>query len=254
MKQHVLNLLSSQLDETLVEKLIKRYDETQGNYLKGDWEGTLDKAGKFVEVTMKCLHFWRTGNVQERINVGNEITELGNLPSSKPRTLRILIPRACRIVYDLASNRGGRHDRTGFESNNMDATMAASGISWILAEFLRIFYPPAAIPDEAQKLADALITRKLPIIEEIDGKTFIDLPGASAKSKILALLHLSGGSLSKKEVIESAERHQITKQNVYVILKRLRDNALIFTNQQGVVHLLNRGQIEAEKIIKEGSQ
>ncbi len=255
MKEKVLGLLTSKLDKTLVEKLIKRYDETQGNYLKGDWEGTLDKAGKFVEVTMKCLHFWRTGNVQERINVGDEITELGNLPSSNPRTIRILIPRACRIVYDLASNRGGRHDRTGFESNKMDATLAASGTSWVMAEFIRFFHPTGANPNEAQEMAEDLTTLKLPIIEEISGKTFVTLPKASASSILLAILHLKGGKLPKNELFDVIERHEFSRENARVALSALKKkkDIVYIDNKTDIVHLRRQGLLKAKAILEEAT-
>lgn len=255
MRNEVTRVLSKKIDKGLIIALLKYYDETQTEFVKGDWEATLVKAGKFVEAALKCLHYWTEKISLRSIKVGDEIIRLENLSkNSFPDNIRLLIPRACRTIYGLASDRGGRHDITGFNPNRMDATIATAGTSWIVAEFLRYFHEGPTDAEEAQKMGDALVIRKYPIIEQIDGKTFIDSEGWSARETMLVLLHINGAALAKKELFDQTENHGFKRENASASLSYMKTNQQVFENKAGVINLRRKGSIEAEDLLTSKSE
>ena len=81
-------------------------------------------------VGTQCQIPFETGR---KFKVDKLINGLGSLPDgSFDDSLRLSIPRACRIVYDIASNRGARHDPHEINPNAMDASLVVSVCSWIL--------------------------------------------------------------------------------------------------------------------------
>lgn len=250
MKNDVTKILSKKIDKGLITAFLRYYDETQTEFVKGDWEATLVKAGKFVEAALKCLHYWTEKKSLRTIKVGDEIIRLENLgKNSFPENVRLLIPRACRIVYGLASDRGGRHDITGFDPNRMDATIAADVTSWIVAEFIRYLHDGVTNAEEAQKMGDALVVQKHPIIEQIDGKTFVDTEGWSARETMLVLINTAGGALPKKDLFDLTENHGFTRDNASARLSYMKGKHLVFENNGHVIHLRRNGKMEAEKLL-----
>src|SRR5260370_17808692 len=83
-------------------------------------------------------------------------------------SLRLTIARACRFVYEIASNRGARHDADEIEANEMDAKAVLALCSWILAEMVSYSQRGTGL-DEAKQAVDGLMRRKYPFMEEIDG-------------------------------------------------------------------------------------
>lgn len=78
------------------------------------------------------------------------------------RSLRLLIPRALPVLYEIRNNRGVGHLGGDVDANHMDAEAVQAVASWIMAELVRIFHGVAT--QEAQDTADALVERKSPAI------------------------------------------------------------------------------------------
>ena len=131
-------LLKPTFAATHVTALVKHYDAMINEFQRGAWEECIGKSGKFVEATLKAL--WvHTGNAlpaARAFKVDGVINQLPNAAGFDD-TVRITIPRACRFVYDLASNRGARHDPAEVDPNSMDAHAVVATSSWILGELLR---------------------------------------------------------------------------------------------------------------------
>lgn len=252
MKQEVINVLISKFKIQQVNSMLKHFSGATAFYAKGDWEHCIGKTGKFVEVVLKCIHYSTTGHYITTIKVGTEIDRLENLPKkSFDPTIRILIPRACRIIYAIASDRGGRHDRSDFDPNPMDASVGVSNMNWILGELIRYFYPGKLQPREAQKIVESLVERKMPLVETVDDITYFHKKGIKPREILLLMLALAHPKrLERKQLVANVVAHRFSKENARTTLNHLRRSLLIHENEQNEVRLLGPGLVEAERIFK----
>src|ERR1700721_1419134 len=106
-----------------------------------------------------------------------------------PDSLRLTIPRACRWVYEIASNRGARHDADEVEANEMDASAVQALCSWILAEMVSYSQKGLDLA-EAKAVVDSVMKRRYPFIEEIDGRVYVDIAESAREAAILILWHV----------------------------------------------------------------
>jgi hypothetical protein len=197
-------------------------------YFARDWETCCTKSGKFVEALLKGIHFFTTGNKSKRISVGAEIDRLINLPKDAVNEfIRLLIPRVCRSLYHIASDRGARHDVTGFDPSRMDAQMASASTSFILAELVRLFHPGNLSSDEAQSIADGLVQRKIPLVTNVlDVKRVLN-PKLEYSDKVLLLLYDSyPRPVRVTDLFNWAEHKNITDFKRKV-LQKLHDKKLL---------------------------
>ncbi len=103
------------------------------------WEDANAKAGKFGEAVLKAL--WRhagevvpSGKEFKAGKIMDQIEKKMTLTDS----LRLTIPRACRFTYEIASNRGARHDADEIEANEMDANAVWLRVRGFLQKWLGI--------------------------------------------------------------------------------------------------------------------
>lgn len=59
------------------------------------------------------------------------------------------------------------HLGADIDPNLMDATLIVSLMSWVLAEFMRVYHSMS--PEEAQRTIDRLVTREVPAVQEVNG-------------------------------------------------------------------------------------
>jgi hypothetical protein len=182
--------LAKHLSSAYVSAMLKHFAGIRQAYFSRDWETCCTKAGKFVEALLKGIHFFTTGDKLKRISVGAEIDRLTNLPQgSHNESIRLLIPRVCRALYHIASDRGARHDVTGFDPSRMDAEIATSSASFLLAELVRLFHPGNLTADDAQNLADGLVQRKIPLVTSVFNVKRVLNPKLEYSDKVLLLLN-----------------------------------------------------------------
>jgi len=182
--------ISKQLNPAYVAAMLNHFAGIRQAYFAQDWETCCTKAGKFVEALLKGMHFYTTGNKPKRISVGTEIDRLTNLPrDAHNESIRLLIPRVCRSLYHIASDRGARHDVTGFDPSRMDAQIASSSASFLLAELVRLFHPGNLSADEAQRIADGLVQRKFPLVTTVFDVKRVLNPNLEYSDKVLLLLY-----------------------------------------------------------------
>ncbi len=253
MKQEVIGVLASKFKIQQVKALLKHFNDARTFYSRRDWEHAISKTGKFVEVVLKCIHYFTTGNYITTVNVGKEIDRLQGLPKqSFDSTFRLLIPRVCRVIYAIASNRGARHDKSDFDPNPMDASLSVTNMSWILAELVRYFHPGQLSATAAKDIVDSLVERKMPLIETVDGLTYIHKKGIKPREiLLLRLTMIYPKRLTRQQLVDTVEAHGFSKQNARTTLNLLKKNLYVHENQNNELRLLQPGLIEAEDIMKE---
>ncbi len=195
-----------------------------------DWEKSLVRGGKFGESVLKALHFIRTGVVIQTVSAENEINDIAKC-TSLPESIRLLVPRSIRVLYDHRSKRGGAH--ASFDPQQMDCSMAVSIADWTLAELVRVYCTENG--DAATEFVRGVISRSLPYVEQIDGDFVTLETGLSARQEIGRILYAryperTSTAELKKWVLGQSEA------NIAVTLTNMRKERQIHSKDQG--HLL----------------
>jgi len=177
--------LARHIDETIVDGILEHYRALKAACQLQDWEKCLIRGGKFSESVMKAIHFLRTGEVVRRISVESEINETLK-HTDLPDSIRLLIPRAIRVLYDYRSQRGGAHTYP-FNPNAMDSMLVSSAADWVFGELVRLYY--TTDPNSALAIVKALISKTVPFVEYIDGDYVVLRKNAPAREQIGFILY-----------------------------------------------------------------
>jgi hypothetical protein len=125
------------------------------------------------------------------LNTDRLIGTLENLPvASHPDAIRIHIPRALRLVYDIRNKRDAAHLADGIDPNLQDAIMVVSVLDWVLAEFIRLYHNVNA--DVAQSLVNEIVTRAVPVVQDFNGFLKVLKPNLATSDYCLVLLYQRG--------------------------------------------------------------
>jgi hypothetical protein len=246
-------LLQAKFAPRHVKATLKHFQAMNAEFRQGAWEETISKSGKFVEAALKALYVHaipaKPLPVGRFFKVDNVINELAGLPSATADdTVRLTIPRACRFVYDIASNRGARHDPDEIDPNLMDARAAIATAAWILAEMLRHAQKGALDPAAVKELVDGLTQRQHPVIEDVDGHVYFHIQNASArKVAVLSLWRKYPERLTREELTAAVMRHRFSRTNAAMAVSRIA--RLVDEDEKGRLKLLGPGRTEAEGLI-----
>jgi hypothetical protein len=243
-------MLKAKFPAKHVDSALDHYGTMIGEFKKGEWEKSIVRAGKLVEAILKSL--WVScGNTVPKakdFKVDHVIRELEKIPvATAEDSLRLTIPRACRFIYDIASNRGARHDPDEIDPNVMDASAVVSLCGWMIAEMLRNAQK-GLDPAGARDLVLRLTQKTFPNLEEIGDRVYFHVTGLSARTAaLLRLWHAHPRRVSQRELIQHTERHGFTHANAKAGLARL--GRVVDDDGQGNLRLLSPGIAEAEGLI-----
>ena len=238
----VKKLLQSSFPTNLVAKLLEHHQVIKLAYATGDWEKCLVRGGKFAEATMKLVRFARNGSTAAAISVDDEIQK-AQREGSLPAELRTLVPRHARVLYDHRNKRGGGHD--SFEPNDMDSRLVVATADWTLGEFIRLY--GGLRPAEAASLVHALISKRLPVIESIDGDLVPLMKKVSARAEIGVILYIRYPERTDRSDLVAWASH--TAANVRVSLNNMKKDKEVHENSSGLV-LTSPGVRAVENFIR----
>ena len=247
-EQQIKSNLGRKFSKRHIDASIKHFLDAVNRYQQADWEGCVLKTGKFIEAIMKTLWIFcgQTLPPPRRFSVGNTADRLRGL-TSHPDTIRILIPRACVFVYDIASNRGARHDPDEIDPNKMDASVVLPTASWILSELIRFADAGSSTPEQTLSIVETLMDKKYPYFENIDGRTYINLRGLAPKDVGLLILNATYPKrISRNKLLDLLKRHGYKDNPSAIALTRLKE---FVDDCNGDWKLRGNGREEAEKIL-----
>ena len=188
--------LIASLNDTLVEELLAAYGEAKRNHLLGGHRLSAVEGGRFCEAAYRILEHVTTGSflpLGKPLNTDMLARRLAALPSGKtPDSIRLHIPRALRVIYDIRNSRDAAHLADGIDPNLQDSSLVVAVLDWTLAEIVRIFHNVAA--DEAHALIAGLVTRAVPAVEDFDGFPKVLKTSLQAGDHCLVLLYYRDGS------------------------------------------------------------
>jgi len=235
------------IPQTLVEEVLASFEDAKGRFHLSDFRPQAVDGGRFTEGVMRVLEWETTQQFtplgDSRFKVDTKITTLGNLPAlDASDSIRLHIPRAVRLIYDIRNKRNTAHLADGIDPNLQDASLVVATMSWILAELVRIYH---AVPaDEAQALIEALVQRDLPMIQVFDGRPRI-LKDMRASDHCLVLLYWVGQGGVTSAVLRSWLPSQM-RANAIRTLEALHKKHLVHLEGQHV-QLTTLGQRDVTK-------
>jgi hypothetical protein len=247
----VIALLTARLATTRCNVVMKHYSEMAEELQKSHWESATVKAGKFVEAVLKCLweHCGQTVPPDKEFKVDNIINKLPQVaPAGMHDSVKLTIPRACRFIYEVSSNRGARHDSSELDPNVMDANGVSAMASWILAELIRYSQQGAVTAPQAADLVIKLTEKKYPLFEEVDGRLYFSDPSLGArKLGLLLLSYRYPERLSREQLVSSIVRHGYSKDTSRKGVDALK--VCIDVDDRGDLRLRAPGLEEAERLL-----
>lgn len=251
-QNQVKDLLSNKFEEKRVVSTITHFLSVVQKFEGGDWENSLAKAGKFIEAVVKLLWVYAGQTLpakQKDFSAGSFAQKMIQLAASiiPEDSMRIQIPRACIFIYDVTSNRGGRHDSDDVNANEMDASTILPICSWILAELVRFCAKGSVSVEEAKKIIDSLTERRYPIFEEIDGKIYVDRKKfkSAPECALLILYKVFPNRISKEQFLNCIKLHGFKQSAV----KFERLSSYIDVNENGAILLRTTGRQKVEEIL-----
>ncbi|UKD51324.1 hypothetical protein L3Q65_25695 [Amycolatopsis sp. FU40] len=189
-------VLEDTYELNLVYELLDAYGEAKRNYLLGGHRLSEVEGGRFCEAAYRILESMTIGRftpIDGILNTEKVARKLGDLPlGSHPKSVRIYLPRALRVVYDIRNSRDAAHLADGIDPNVQDATLVVSVLDWVVAELIRLSGKVSA--DRAQLLVDELVTRKYPSVQVFRDKPRVIRADLKAGEVVLVLLYHAGSA------------------------------------------------------------
>ncbi len=209
--------LAGTLDPVLVDELLDAHAEAKSSYYLGGLRLSEVEGGRFCEAAFRLLQKRALGSFDRlghQVNVEALTIALANVPGgAQPDSVRLHIPRALRVVYDVRNNRDAAHLADGIDANLQDATLVVAVIDWVLAEFVRLHHNVDA--DEARAIVEDLVTRRAPVIQDFDGFLKVLRTDLGASGHCLVLLYQRGS-----EGATMSELHDWAKPTMRANLRR----------------------------------
>ncbi|WP_159079572.1 hypothetical protein [Plantactinospora sp. BC1] len=196
MTGRITALLEEAYDTALVKELLLAYDEAKRNFYLGGHRLSAVEGGRFCEAAYRILELRTKGAftpIGEVLDTEKVAKQLSGLPSSGfPKSLRIYIPRALRVVYDIRNSRDAAHLADGVDPNLQDATLVVSILDWVLAEFVRL--GAGSSSKDIQAMIDGLVTRQIPVVQIFGRYPKVLRTDLRAGEFVLVLLYHAGAA------------------------------------------------------------
>lgn len=257
MLDQVRTHLQAKFPKNHVDAMLRHYERMTADFQTAQWEESAVKGGKLVEAALKAIASLAgvTFSTGRNFKAGKVIDDLANRPSGSCHdSLRRLLPRACRLAYDIASNRGARHDPDEVDSNESDATVMMATCAWMCGEMIRVATSGAVTLDDAQKLVDGLAEKRYPVLEQVEGQLWFHGTRAGPRDIALVMLHHRyPGRMPREELLEALKRHGVKKPKAQVMISRLKRARLADERDEGL-YLLAPGRMQAEEVLQESGQ
>lgn len=190
----VIRSLEARVGKDLVSELLAAHTEAKQSLYLGGLRLNGVEGGRFCEASYRMLQRWAGMNVTplgRRLDTDGLTKELSELPfGSQPDSIRLHIPRALRVVYDIRNKRDLAHLGDGIDPNLQDATLVSAALDWVLAEWIRLSNPLS--PNEAQAVVDSVVERRAPTVQDFGGFLKVLNPRLRAADFVLVLLYQCG--------------------------------------------------------------
>lgn len=239
--------LKAHFPDKLIDELLSAYQDAKHNFFLGGLRLSAVEGGRFCEAAMRMLEHATIGKstaLGRMLDSEKLIVTLSNYTAAQfGDSVRLHIPRAIRVVYDVRNKRDAAHLADDIDPNLQDASLVVSNLDWILAEFIRLYHKVSA--NEATKIIDGIVTRKVPVIEDFDGFLKVLNPSLKVSGYILVLLYERGSAGATFSELERWVRPSM-RANLRRTLNGMVDEALLHENDAGAFLLTKLGRQDVE--------
>ncbi len=239
--------LAAGLDGGLVNELLGAYQDAKRNFYLGGLRLSAVEGGRFCEAAFRLLQQRTTGAFDplgRSLDTERLIRQLARIPAAKqPDSVRLHIPRALRVVYDVRNKRDNAHLADGIDPNLQDATLVVSILDWVLAEWVRLYN--RASPNEARRIVDTLVTRSAPAVQDFAGFLKVLRTDLSSGDCVLLLLYQRGSEGATYRDIESWVRPSM-KANLRRTLRSLEDGKAFLYRREDQYWITRSGSLSVE--------
>jgi len=240
--------LKAHFPDKLVDELLSAYQDSKRNFFLGGLRLNAVEGGRFCEAAMRMLEHATTGkhtDLGRMLDSEKLINTLANYDKSRfSDSIRLHIPRAIRVVYDIRNKRDAAHLADDIDPNLQDATLVTSNLDWILAELVRLYHKVSA--DDASEIMDGLVARKVPVIEDFNGFLKVLNPKLKVSGYLLVLLYERGSAGATFRELETWVRPSMRGNLRRTLRKMVDDDATLHEDSSGLFFLTKRGRNEVE--------
>ncbi len=233
----------------LADEVLAGYAEAKRRYYLGDHRPTAVEGGRFCEAVTRVLEhelmgsYTQLGKTLPPLN-DKRLQAFAQAPHAH-ESVRRHIPKALYFIYGIRNTRDVAHLGDGIDPNLQDATLVVSTLDWIMAELVRVFH--SVTPDEAHAIITDLVTREIPVVEEIDGQPVCS-KHLAVGDLLLVFLYRAGrdAGLSVPEL--QRQMRYSDRSNLNKAIKRQDDKGLVLLHPDtGRAHITTNGMAEVEK-------
>ena len=137
--------IASGVPDELVKELLESFSEAKRRFHLSDFMPNAVEGGRFSEAVLRVLEWTTTSTFfplsDPKFKAETVINRLATLPAgSFSESVRLHIPRAVRVIYDIRNKRNTAHLSDGIDPNTQDATLVVSTMGWVLAELVRLHH------------------------------------------------------------------------------------------------------------------
>lgn len=250
MKEVIKKGFESKLPKELANELLQSYEDVKANFYIGKFRPNEVEGGRFSEAVFRILEFITNGGkytpLGKKIQKFEKFCEdLRNLPvDSYSDSIRLYIPRSIRLVYDIRNNRDAAHLGDDIDPNIQDASIVVSVCDWVMAELVRLFHN--VTPDEAHRIINDIVSRKVPAIQEFGNKIKTLNPNFSAEERILVVLyHRGSDGANREELSYSLKPSQ--RANILRTLRSLENDQDFIASDGEKFKITRLGEKEVER-------
>lgn len=240
------NALKKRFPADICEALLTAYKEIEENFFIQKWKATELDAGHFVEASRRLIEqelFGTYTPLGKGLANFNDVELRRYENATGEESLRILIPRILKSIYNVRNKRGIGHLGL-ISANEMDSTLILYSVKWVLAEFVRL--ATGADPNVTQRMIDSIVERRVGVLWKVGGIQRVLEHKMPAKDQILVLLFDSSpkSDTELQQIIEYKRVGDFKK-----ILKSLHTQRLIEFSSNGQCLITPKGLPIAENTL-----
>jgi hypothetical protein len=245
--------LVAALDDRLVDELLAAHQEAKRNYYLGGLRLSAVEGGRFCEAAFRLLMQITTGAFDALgtpLDTEKLVRALGSIPQGRqPDSVRLHLPRALRVVYDIRNKRDNAHLADGIDPNLQDAGLVVAVLDWVLAEFVRLYHSVPA--NTAQEMVAGIVTRCAPAMEDFGGFLKVLRTDLGVSDFVMLLLYQRGSQGAAFTELESWVRPKM-RANLRRTLAALADDKAFIHADDGAFQITRSGQnyVEAKKLME----
>jgi hypothetical protein len=232
-------------DKKLIENLFYSFQKISEEYIAQKPVDLLQNVGLFVESVLRISEHIIFGShtpLSDKFNIDNAISKLEK--ASGAEGVRIHVARLSRAIYDFRTRKKSVHLKF-IDPQLIDAGLIFNIANWIMIEILK-----ESSISNPEKIISLFYSRKIPLVQEIDGIFRTTNPTLSGPQRILLLLYSSPNGLNEEELFEGTKIKIKDIHHLKINLKNLYKKDLIHYKKDKCWILFGKGFLEAEDIIK----